>query len=358
MRRVRDHAASAAWSLGRRAARAYGGSVSSPELKVGTAASASLAHPPRRPHHPRVSIPRELPPPDTYPHDVSIEPCTPEDAATMLRQIRKRRAYPLGCASRCRHGFPQAYLHAPMHVPERHADVLDEPPPESPTKGLEPATDASRGDTPPLASSHGRSARARARRRASSPSRGVVAEHALGWLACPLLVRAVDALERDGAIDAIADVTRADSHLAAALERSHASAPDTRRWLLPDRWRDALEESRGALEERRKNVDEDSVSAEDERTPPTGMGRFASAARVLFETGIAGVSLRGDTGGWRGNRVKCLHAHLGDRLVRGAYANPVGEMVLRRLRRDGACVEGTNECWRECARADDPRFTR
>lgn len=357
MRRARERLASAACSLGRRAARAYGGPVANPEVKVGTAASASPA-PPHRLHHPRVSIPRELPPPETYPHAVPIEPCTPEDAATMLRQIRKRRAYPLGCASRCRHGFPQAYLHAPMHVPARHADVLDENPPEPPTARFEPATDASRDDAPPLASSHGRSARARARRRASSPSRGVVAEHALGWLACPLLVRAVDALEKNGAIDAIADVTRADSHLAAALERSHATAPDTRRWLLPDRWRRALEESRRFDKDAVPSSENENETddAEDERSRPRG--RFAFAARVLFETGIAGVSLRGDTGGWRGNRVKCLHAHLGDRLVRGADANPIGEMVLRRLRREGAPAEGTDECWRECARADDPRFAR
>ena len=147
--------------------------------------------------------PPRAPSPETYPHDVPIEPCTPEDAATMLRQIRKRRAYPVGYfSSRCRHGFPQAYLHAPMHVPARHANVLDENPPEHDTR-------ASDDDETPHVSSRGRSKRARARRRASSPTRGVVAEHALGWLACPLLVRAVDALEKYGAIDAVADVTRA-----------------------------------------------------------------------------------------------------------------------------------------------------
>ena len=352
MRRARERLVSAARSLGRRAARAYGGPAANPEVEVGTAAaSASSPAPPRRLHHPRVSIPRELPPPETYPHDVPIDPCTPEDAATMIRQIRKRRAYPVGCASRCRHGFPQAYLHAPMHVPARHADVLDETPPEYDTR-------ASDDDETPHASSHGRSKRARARRRASSPTRGVVAEHALGWLACPLLVRAVDALEKDGAIDAVADVTRADSHLSAALERSHATAPDTRRWLLPDLWRRALEDRPTLRREPNARAEHSAVddNAEDEPTRPRG--RFAFAARVLFETGVAGVSLRGDTGGWRGNRVKCLHAHLGDRLVRGSAANPVGEMVLRRVRREGTPAEGSDECWRECARADDPRFAR
>lgn len=57
----------------------------------------------------------------------------------------------------------------------------------------------------------------------------------------------------------------------------------------------------------------------------------------------------GGGGGWRGNLVKCLHAQLGDRLVRGASANPVGDLVLRRLEELGVPTKGTEECWRECA---------
>lgn len=76
-------------------------------------------------HHPRVSIPRELPHDlGTRPFPAPIEPCTPEDSATMLRQVRKRRAYPLGACHRCKHGYPQAYLHAPMHIPASGADAF------------------------------------------------------------------------------------------------------------------------------------------------------------------------------------------------------------------------------------------
>ena len=55
------------------------------------------------------------------------------------------------------------------------------------------------------------------------------------------------------------------------------------------------------------------------------------------------------------NRVKCLHAQLGDALVRGEGANPVGGLVLRRLKELGVETEGSAECWRECAARDDPR---
>ena len=79
---------------------------------------------------------------------------------------------------------------------------------------------------------------------------------------------------------------------------------------------------------------------------------------VLFRTGLVGVSLdkeEGFVGGWRGNRVKCLHAQLGDALVRGERANPVGGLVLRRLVELGVETTGSAECWRECASSDDPR---
>ena len=70
-------------------------------------------------NHPRVSIPYDLGAHDlgTRPFPAPVEPCSAEDAQTMLRQIRKRRAYPLGACHRCKHGYPQAYLHAPMHIP-------------------------------------------------------------------------------------------------------------------------------------------------------------------------------------------------------------------------------------------------
>ena len=50
-----------------------------------------------------------------------------------------------------------------------------------------------------------------------------------------------------------------------------------------------------------------------------------------------------------------MHAQLVDALVRGEGANPVGGLVLRRLKELGVETEGSAECWRECAARDDPR---
>ena len=120
------------------------------------------------------------------------------------------------------------------------------------------------------------------------------------------------------------------------MEAAHRSAPVVRRWMLPREWRERIE---------------------------NGGDGFERARYVLFGTGLIGVSLdkettygqRQEKDGWRGNRVKCLHARLGDALVRGEGANPVGGLVLRRLKELGVETEGSAECWRECAARDDPR---
>jgi hypothetical protein len=72
----------------------------------------------------RHELPHDL---TTKPFPGAIERCTAEDKDTMLRQIRKRRAYPLGACHRCKHGYPQAYLHAPMHIPAAAAAAFVRP---------------------------------------------------------------------------------------------------------------------------------------------------------------------------------------------------------------------------------------
>jgi hypothetical protein len=86
----------------------------------------------------------------------------------------------------------------------------------------------------------------------------------------------------------------------------------------------------------------------------SGAGANAGGGDVISESKASGRSGSGNDAsagevGWRGNLVKCLHAQLGDRLVRGASANPVGDLVLRRLEELGVSTGGTEECWRECA---------
>ena len=258
---------------------------------------------------PRVGVPRDLPSaPPPFEPDTALEPCSAADRETMFRQIVKRRAYPVGCASRCRHGYPRAFVHAPMHAPAPPRSRADEVTPSCPEAA------------------------------------GVRAEHAIGWLTCPLLHASIDALEKRGGIDDLAAVVAAEPGLRSALRSAHVSAADARRWLLSHTaWPEALSSD----------------------------PKHAHARYVLFETGIAGVALRhvsqgserlfksasrerkddanGNGGGWRGNGVKCLHAHVGDALVRGRAVNAIGHVVLEKLERDGVETNGTAECWRACA---------
>lgn len=260
---------------------------------------------------PRVGVPRDLPSaPPPFEPDTALEPCSAADRETMFRQIVKRRAYLVGCASRCRHGYPRAFVHAPMHAPAPPRSRADEVTPSCPEAA------------------------------------GVRAEHAIGWLTCPLLHASIDALEKRGGIDDLAAVVAAEPGLRSSLRDAHVSAADARRWLLSHTaWPEALSSD----------------------------PKHAHARYVLFETGIAGVALRhvsqgserlfkiksasrerkdganGNGGGWRGNGVKCLHAHVGDALVRGRAVNAIGHVVLEKLERDGVETDGTAECWRACA---------
>eukprot|EP00740_Mantoniella_antarctica_P005847 CAMPEP_0181363154 /NCGR_PEP_ID=MMETSP1106-20121128/8527_1 /TAXON_ID=81844 /ORGANISM="Mantoniella antarctica, Strain SL-175" /LENGTH=421 /DNA_ID=CAMNT_0023477433 /DNA_START=94 /DNA_END=1356 /DNA_ORIENTATION=+ len=241
------------------------------------------------PHHPRVSIPRSLS--DhlirARPFSAPLEPITPEDAATMLRQTRKHRAYPLAACHRCKHGYPQAYLHAPMHIPaatELASEGLEPAAADSTADRIGAATDwpggielAGSSGSPARSPSRSRGSalRAKARKHEESPAKGAQAEHALGWLACPLLTRHVDALESRGGIGAMAVVVAGVPSLATALERVHESAPATRRWLLPPAWVQRVET----------------------------LDALKGARHILFRTGLIGVSLDRARGSGNGGRL-------------------------------------------------------
>ena len=94
-------------------------------------------------NHPRVAVPSTLTVEQlrSAPFESNaLEPCGDDDAATMSRQIRKRRAYPVACAARCRHGFARAYLHAPLHVPAATARGFDRLPGDESAPGPSPGT--------------------------------------------------------------------------------------------------------------------------------------------------------------------------------------------------------------------------
>ena len=202
-------------------------------------------------------VPENPPPPDRRP--VPFEPPTAHDRVVVeQRQLRHRATYMLGITRRCRHGYPQAFLCTPLRIV---------------------------GST-------------------------IAAESAAFWLSCPLLVRAVDALEAEGWIRTLEDRVRKDPALWTEVKRVHQSVIELRRGLLPADWLRRLETD-PALKHQRW---------------------------ILFQTGLAGIT--------RPDHVKCLHAHLADYLSRGA--NPLGRIVAELLKRRRIPLEGTPDCWRCC----------
>lgn len=209
------------------------------------------------------SAPEQRPVPDRAPDPGLLEPfgLHPEplelrDEVVLRRQMGHRPRLALAVLRRCRYGFPQVLLFAPL---------LAAGPRVSPNSTL-------------------------------------------CWLSCPMLVREVDRLEKEGEIERFEHLASVDGELRSALQRAHETTARIRSTLLPGEWARRLQEQR------------------------------PREYWVITETGIAGIT--------RPDHVKCLHAHLADYMVRGD--NPVGDEVARRLQSEGHPLDGTDRCWQLC----------
>ncbi|HEY8486090.1 MAG TPA: DUF501 domain-containing protein [Limnochordales bacterium] len=114
------------------------------------------------------------------------------DEVVLRRQMGHRPRLALAVLRRCRWGYPQVLLFAPLLVGQRRI----------------------------------------------SPN------STLCWLSCPLLVGAVDRLEADREIERFEHLASVDAELRAALEQAHRETARIRRALLPEEWERKLEQER------------------------------------------------------------------------------------------------------------------
>jgi len=199
------------------------------------------------------------------------------DGEVAKTQLGHACAQAVGAGSRCAHGYARAYLYAPLSV----ADAEDE-------------------------------------------DEDVRVEHATCWLACPALVEATNALERENGIHDVARAVEASEERTASLRRAHEDAPRVRNWLMGESWA--------------RRVRDEATTARGEK-----------AHFIVNGTGLIGVNLSdvATTKTWK--TVKCLHAQIADALVRGRGKNAVGALALDALVERGVSVDGTETCWRRCA---------
>ena len=287
-------------------------------------------------NHPRVAVPSKLTVEQlrSAPFESNaLEPCGDDDAATMSRQIRKRRAYPVACAARCRHGFARRTPPRPSTSPPRPSAVSTAFPgtsrhPGRPRGRRTRTSPSPEGDVQSSRSIEGIAiegqgcARVAERRGAGGARAGLARVPAAGPRGGQ--AGAKGGHRRDG------KCYKSTPALSVAGARAHRSAVSVRRWMLPSQWTERVERDDG----------------------------FEQIRYVLFRTGLVGVSLdkeEGFVGGWRGNRVKCLHAQLGDALVRGRTSQPRRRARHAAARGARGGDDGFAECWRECAASDDPR---
>lgn len=195
--------------------------------------------------------------PTIFPNSVPVQP---SDIATLMRQtgqVNPSKAaigVPATCA--CQHGFPQAFAMDPLYAGRINSGLLK--------------------------------------------------------LTCPLLVRAVDALEDDGMIQTLTErlLMKDNNTLPAEIHQSHAQHAEVRKMM---------------------------VSTLEVEQIQSKLGMAGSEA--FLNAGVAGAS-PGSTD------LKCLHAWLADALFAGDTR--IGSIIRQELEAKGVDLTGTASCQTNC----------
>ena len=203
---------------------------------------------------------------------LSLWHATTDDRRVIEERQLEHQVNLLAVGTRCKHGCPQAFAY----------DSLSRPGAMVGQKG-------------------GRKARAK--------PRSIPLESHMFRLSCPLLVKAIDEWEREGAVHELNERVASDASggLATALDDAHRGHSAARRGLFGARLAVRLEEA-----------------------PPTASD--LKAVEHILTSGIAGQSPGKSD-------VKCLHAQAADYLCRGGD-NRIGAMVLEGLEARGVDPTG------------------
>lgn len=192
--------------------------------------------------------------PTIFPNSV---PAQSSDIATLVRQTGQvnpsKAAIGVPSTCHCQHGFPQAFAMDPVHAGRMNSGLLK--------------------------------------------------------LTCPLLVRAVDALEDDGVIQALNQRLATDSSLQSEIKETHNRHAQVRKAML---------------------------SSSELKSIRSKLGDAASGA--FLSAGVAGASPTSTD-------LKCLHAWLADTLFAGETTTLMGDILKKEL---GMDVSGTSSCQRSC----------
>ena len=225
-----------------------------------------------------------------------LEPPSEDDLEVLeKRQLGHKVSSVVGCGARCKHGFPQAFAYDPI---SRAPWVVN-------------------GIVLPRKSK---------------------LESGLFRLSCPLLVKAIDEWEAEGAVQKLNDEIRASADvevdpsegapqsLAARLDAAHHGHAEARQELIGPRLPQVLEEANAAGEDQRRVVE------------------------MVLRSGIAGQTRSKID-------IKCVHAQLADHLCR-SESNELAAELVRRLETRGVAVRGDDVCCSQCDLAVPERVAR
>ena len=150
-------------------------------------------------------------------------------------------------------------------------------------------------------------------------------------LTCPLLVNAIDVMEDDKFMNEINDKLIADNsdiNLVTCMNGAHKVHAETRKELI---FGD-------------NNLDCSIEESDNYKLLESKLGE--RGAKYFIDAGVAGanpMSKKVD--------VKCLHAWLGDYLMRSdtIAEHPIGDMIVNELEKRGVDISGTEDCHAICS---------
>jgi len=288
-------------------------------LQASLTMSADPATRPAASHRRKSRVPIPEPSPSPLPSEttwsaaarLSVTPPTAEDVRVIEeRQLGHRASNMIAVGPRCKHGVPQAFAWDPVSRRVKG---------ESWDTKAGKSCDGGRGKLRmPL-------------------------DSGLFRLSCPLLVKAIDEWEGEGAV---ADLNaELGMPVASGTDSAHeppadppvASAANPEGGLPPAATQ-LLAAHQGHAAARLQLLGEERLSELLDALPAsTESGR---AARLVLQSGITGqLPTKLD--------VKCLHAQLADHLCR-SETNEIGALVLARLEQRGVSVRGDERCRGQC----------
>lgn len=227
-----------------------------------------------------------------FPASIAV---TPQDLKCIEhRQLGRTVNGMLAVGKKCKHGYPQAFVRHPISYTSDWYGKEDKREKEEKTPGV-----------------------------SGSEIDRISVNSGMVRLSCPHLIKAIDELEAEGGL----------------VEMNEKLAEEKEAKTVEEKSEQILRTSFFRVNSAWSRIRQAVMSEVDEKIAIAYLG--PEGARRMIGSGIIGVTTD------KVDDAKCLHAHVGDLLIRGD--NQIGERTLDMVRDRDIDPSGCHNCWQQCS---------